>query len=89
VDSRNTGKSVSQILRSPIGADTVQFGLIAAYLDAVVHKDGSAVDRFFAPDVEYIVNGSPVANPAETLPPISADCAFWSRAGGGPQVRGQ
>jgi ketosteroid isomerase-like protein len=48
--------------------------LIAAYLDAVIRKDTSAVDRFFAPDVEYMVNGSPVDDPADTLPPISADC---------------
>lgn len=48
--------------------------LIAAYLDAVLHKDASAVDRFFAPDVEYIVNGSPVADSSKTLPPISVEC---------------
>jgi ketosteroid isomerase-like protein len=48
--------------------------LIAAYLDAVLHKDVSAVDRFFAPDVEYLVNGSHVAGFTGTLPPISADC---------------
>ena len=48
--------------------------LIADYLDAVLHKDTSAVDRFFAPDVEYIVNGSPIADPSGTLAPISADC---------------
>jgi ketosteroid isomerase-like protein len=49
--------------------------LIAAYLDAVIRKDASAVDRFFAPDVEYLVNGTRIADPAAALPPISADCS--------------
>ncbi len=47
--------------------------LIAAYLDAVIRKDVSAVDRFFATDVEYVVNGTPNADAAGALP-ISADC---------------
>jgi len=42
--------------------------LIAAYLDAVIRKDASAVDRFFDPDVEYMVNGIPAPNPAGVLP---------------------
>jgi len=49
-------------------------GLIAAYLDAVMRKDASVVERFFAPDVEYMVNGTSVPDPAGVLPPISADC---------------
>lgn len=48
--------------------------LIAAYLDAVMRKDTSVVQRFFAPDVEYIVNGTPPPDPAGVLPPICADC---------------
>lgn len=48
--------------------------LIAASLDAVIRKDASAVDRFFAPDVEYMVNRTPIADSAGRLPPISADC---------------
>jgi ketosteroid isomerase-like protein len=48
--------------------------LIAAYLDAVMRKDASVVERFFAPDVEYVVNGTSPADPACILPPISADC---------------
>lgn len=48
--------------------------LIAAYLDAVMHKDASAVDHFFAPDVEYLVNGTSWPDPAGVLPPISVDC---------------
>jgi ketosteroid isomerase-like protein len=48
--------------------------LITAYLDAVMRKDASAVDRYFAPDVEYMVNGVPLRDPAGALPPISADC---------------
>ena len=48
--------------------------LIAAYLDAVMHKDASVIERFFDPDVEYMVNGTPVSDPTGSLPPISADC---------------
>ena len=48
--------------------------LIAAYLDAVMRKDASVVERFFAPDVEYMVNGTSSPDPAAVLPPISADC---------------
>jgi ketosteroid isomerase-like protein len=46
--------------------------LIAAYLDAVISKDASAVDQFFDPNVEYMVNGVPIAD--GVLPPISRDC---------------
>jgi ketosteroid isomerase-like protein len=48
--------------------------IIAAYLDAVIRKDTSAVDRFFDPNVEYMVNGAPSGDPARVLPPISAEC---------------
>jgi len=48
--------------------------LIAAYLDAVIRKDESAVDRYFDPDVEYMVNGTPQSDGAGELPPISAEC---------------
>jgi len=48
--------------------------LIAAYLDAVIRKDVTAVDRYFDPDVEYMVNGTLVPDAAGVLPPISADC---------------
>lgn len=48
--------------------------LIGAYLDAVIRKDTSAVDRYFDPDVEYMVNGTPTPDPEGALPPISADC---------------
>jgi ketosteroid isomerase-like protein len=48
--------------------------LIAAYLDAVIRKDSSAVDQYFDPDVEYMVNGAPFRDPSGTLPPISNDC---------------
>jgi ketosteroid isomerase-like protein len=47
--------------------------LIAAYLDAVMRKDASVVERFFDPDVEYMVNGTPMPDPAGVLPPISAE----------------
>ena len=45
--------------------------LIAAYLDAVMRKEPSVVERFFDPDVEYMVNGTPSPDPAGVLPPIS------------------
>jgi hypothetical protein len=48
--------------------------LIAAYLDAVIRKDASAVDEYFDPNVEYMVNGTPSADPEGVLPPISGDC---------------
>ena len=49
-------------------------GIIAAYLDTVIRKDASAVDRFFAADVEYVVNGSPLVESSADVPPISAEC---------------
>ena len=48
--------------------------LIAVYRDAVMRKDASVVNHFFAPDVEYMVNGTSSPDPAGVLPPISADC---------------
>lgn len=48
--------------------------LIAAYLDAVMRKDASVVERFFDPNVEYMVNGTPTPDPGGVLPPISAEC---------------
>lgn len=48
--------------------------LIAAYLDAVIRKDTSVVDRYFHPKVEYMVNGTPLPDATGLLPPISAEC---------------
>ena len=48
--------------------------LIAAYLDAVIRKDVSVVDKYFDPNVEYMVNGTPATDPAGVLPPISPEC---------------
>lgn len=48
--------------------------LIAAYLEAVIRRDASAVDRYFDPNVEYMVNGTPSRDPKSFLPPISAEC---------------
>jgi ketosteroid isomerase-like protein len=48
--------------------------IIAAYLDAVIRKDASAIDRYFDPDVEYMVNGSPSGDKTGALPPISVAC---------------
>jgi ketosteroid isomerase-like protein len=48
--------------------------LIGPYLDAVIRRDFSVVDRYFDANVEYMVNGTPEADPAGALPPISAEC---------------
>jgi ketosteroid isomerase-like protein len=48
--------------------------LIRDYLDAVMRKDTSAVDRYFDSDVEYVVNGTPLPDSSDTLPPISKQC---------------
>lgn len=48
--------------------------LIGAYLDAVIRRDASAIDRYFHPDVEYMVNGTPSRDPTGVLPPIFAEC---------------
>jgi ketosteroid isomerase-like protein len=48
--------------------------IITAYLDAVMRKDASVIDRFFAPGVEYMVNGTRPPDRSGALPPISADC---------------
>lgn len=48
--------------------------LIRDYLDAVMRKDASMVDRFFAADVEYIVNGTASRDSSLILPPISSQC---------------
>jgi ketosteroid isomerase-like protein len=64
--------------------------IVASYLDAVLRKDGAAVDRYFDPDVEYIVNGTSDREADKSLPPhfrrMSASIALvgsspWSRAG--------
>lgn len=48
--------------------------LIRDYLDAVMRKDASAVDGYFDADVEYVVNGTPLRDSSDTLPPISKQC---------------
>jgi len=48
--------------------------VIEAYLNTVMCKDASVVDRFFDPDVEYMVNGTPTPDPEGVLPLISAEC---------------
>ena len=48
--------------------------IVAAYLDAVLRKDRTAVDHYFDPDVEYIVNGTSDRNAERALPPISEEC---------------
>ncbi len=48
--------------------------IIAVYLDTVMRKDASAVERYFAPDIEYVVNGSTQPDPTGSLPPLSTEC---------------
>ena len=48
--------------------------LIRDYLDAVMRKDASAVERFFDSDVEYVVNGTSLRDASGILPPISSHC---------------
>jgi len=45
--------------------------LIRHYLDAVMRKDSSAIDRCFDSDAKYVVNGTPSLDSSDTLPPIS------------------
>lgn len=48
--------------------------VLAEYLDCVLRKDPATVDRFFHPDIEYVVDGSPLPHRDHTIPPISAEC---------------
>lgn len=47
--------------------------IVADYLDAVLRKDHSAVERFFAVEIEYIVNGTSHRDPEQQWPPISKE----------------
>ena len=47
--------------------------IVASYLDAVLRKDHSAVDRFFDPKVDYFVNGTSHRDPELKLPPVSPE----------------
>jgi ketosteroid isomerase-like protein len=47
--------------------------IVGAYLDAVSKKDHSIVERFLAPDIEYIVNGTSHRDREGKLPPISPE----------------
>jgi hypothetical protein len=49
--------------------------LVAAYLDAVIRKDASAVERYFDPNVEYVVNGTPAPDPAGRCRPFPQNAA--------------
>lgn len=68
---RQKGKLDGGVVSTPKQSNSE---IIGAYLDAVVRKDASVIDRFFAPDVEYMVNGATVPDRTGVLPPISADC---------------
>jgi ketosteroid isomerase-like protein len=48
--------------------------IVAEYLDCVVRKDRTAVDRFFHPDIEYVINGSPLPDRDPAIPPLSVEC---------------
>jgi ketosteroid isomerase-like protein len=48
--------------------------IVADYLDSVLRKDHTAVDRFFHPDAEYMINGSSSRDRSLDLPPISTEC---------------
>jgi glyoxylase-like metal-dependent hydrolase (beta-lactamase superfamily II)/ketosteroid isomerase-like protein len=48
--------------------------IVAEYLECALQKDPAAVDRFFHPDIEYVVDGSPLPHRDQTIPPISAEC---------------
>ena len=47
--------------------------IVAAYLDAVLRKDHSAVERFFDPEIQYFVNGTSHRDSELRLPPISTE----------------
>lgn len=48
--------------------------IIAEYLDCVLRRDHTAVDRYFHPDIAYVVNGSPLPDRSPAIPAISAEC---------------
>jgi len=48
--------------------------IVADYLDSVLRKDPTAVDRFFHADIEYMINGSPALDRNAELPPVSSEC---------------
>jgi len=47
--------------------------IVAEYLDCLLRRDPADVDRFFHPDIEYVVNGSPLPDRDPAIPPISAE----------------
>jgi len=48
--------------------------IVAEYLDCVLRKDHTAVDRFFHPDIEFVVNGSPRPDRDPAIASISSEC---------------
>jgi glyoxylase-like metal-dependent hydrolase (beta-lactamase superfamily II)/ketosteroid isomerase-like protein len=48
--------------------------VIKSYLAAVARKETGVVERFFHPNVEYMVNGVASLDDGGTLPPISSEC---------------
>ncbi|MBV8148849.1 MAG: MBL fold metallo-hydrolase [Candidatus Eremiobacteraeota bacterium] len=49
--------------------------VITSYLHAVARKESGVAERFFHPDVEYMVNGVAALEAGGTLPPISPRCS--------------
>jgi len=47
--------------------------IVASYLDSVLRKDHSAIERFFDPEIDYFVNGTSHRDAELRLPPISAE----------------
>ena len=55
-----------------VAATTSVASLAEAYLDAVSRGDGvAAAERYFHPDIVYIVNGPPAPVEGLTLPSLS------------------
>ena len=49
--------------------------VITSYLHAVARKESGVAERFFHPDVEYMVNGVAALDQGGPLPPISPECS--------------
>lgn len=48
--------------------------IVGEYLDCVLRRDHTAVDRLFHPEIEYVINGSPLPDRDPAMPPISPEC---------------
>jgi ketosteroid isomerase-like protein len=48
--------------------------ILVQYLDCVLRRDHTAVESYFHPDIEYVINGSPPPRQGPGDPTISAEC---------------